>query len=194
MPSIVPPQRPDLTREAAEAMLAQAGFRGTLALLGRRGYYRDTMGVVGENDRGLYDDAIALVAPKHFAAWNASTDPSRRGGRLAVLQPGIWTYKRGIHHPGTPSAYPCLVQAGPVTVLRDNGVLETGSPHDPDGPSGRPPYIHIHRGGYTTTGSEGCQTIHPEQWHLAFAAIADAMEAAHVSTIPYVLTVRPEGA
>lgn len=175
----VPHTRPEMGRHAAEELLVASGCDDAVALLGRRGYYRDTMGDAGVQERGIYDDAILLVSPTAFASFNANCDPSRHGGALAVLQPGIWRYKLGTHHPNSPNAYPCLVQAGPVTVRRDNGLRESGEF-----------YIHIHRGGYRTTSSEGCQTIFPDQWDEFFALVQGEMRRHGLVTIPYCLTER----
>lgn len=178
--SIAPSSRPQMTRAEAEKLLAAHGVKAP-AILGQRGYYRDSMGVTGRNDRGMYDDAIAVVTPRLFVTFNANTDPSTSGGRLAVLQPGAWEYKQGMHHPSNPNGYPCLVQAGPVTVLRDNGVKESGEF-----------YIHIHHGGYNETESAGCQTIHPDQWREFFELVCGEMEFYELEEITYVLTVRED--
>lgn len=180
--AMLPPARPEMGRHAAEFLLHSLGVdTNRPALLGRRGYYRDTMGAPGVQERGVYDDAIILVTPTAFASFNANTDPSRSGGRLASLCPGVWPYKIGRHHPASPTGYPCLVQAGDVRVSRDNGVVEEGEF-----------YIHIHRGGNTTTGSEGCQTIPPGQWDAFFALVESEMKRYSVETIPYALTERGE--
>ena len=139
-----------------------------VAVVGVRGYYRNTMGAPGVNDRGIYDDAIFLHSPSAFAAFNANTDPSayRKGqgqgaGRgMASLESGMWLVYQFDKHKGK---YLALCQrSGPVTVVRD----------------GNPPYkdtgyfgINIHRGGFTSTSSEGCQTIHPAQW-VSFIGLA----------------------
>lgn len=178
--SIVPSSRPQMTRGTAHGFLAAYGVRPP-AILGRRAYYRDSMGRAGVNERNLYDDLIAVVTPRLYVTFNANTDPSRQGGRLAVLQPGAWPYKQGMHHPSSANGYPCLVQAGPVTVLRDNGVRETGEF-----------YIHIHRGGFNLTSSEGCQTIHPDQWSEFYELVCGEMEFYELDEIPYVLTVNED--
>ena len=156
---------------------------------GIRGYYRDTLGAPGVNDRGIYDDALFLSSPVGYAAWNANTDPSRvRKGRgsgaakgMAVLQSGLWfAHRFGLHR----GRYLALVQSGgPVTVRRD------GDPPYPDtGLFG----INIHRGGWSTTSSLGCQTVHPAQWP-AFIALAQNLAKRHFgaawqrTTIPYAL-------
>jgi hypothetical protein len=175
--TIVPAFRPQITHtRAARLLLAHGvGILGA-SILGMRGYYRDTLGVPSTNDRGLYDDAIAVVSPRHFVTFNANTDPSRAGGRLASLALGVWHYQLGIHHPGTPGAYPALTQAAAVTVERDNGVTESGWFG-----------INIHRGGWTTTSSEGCQTIHPSQWDEFIALVRQELDHSGARTIPYVL-------
>jgi len=178
----------------AKKLMAAHGVTDNVLLIGQRGYYRDTMGAPGKNDRNLYDDAIALLSPRLFKTFNANTDPSRQGGRLAVLQPGVWTYKWGIHHAGTPHAYECLVQAAPITVVRDNGERETQIAVDgnDEGPGGYPPYIHIHQGGYSVTSSEGCQTIWPDQWRDFELSVKAEMKFYGLEFIDYLLAEVPD--
>jgi len=100
----IPPSRPRLTqKELLTAIkkqfpkfLTTFDFKSNLWLCGIRGYYKQTMGDPNSNDRGIYDDAIFIVSPNVFAAYNANTDPSvyRPGTRvrkgIAVLEPGVW--------------------------------------------------------------------------------------------------------
>lgn len=145
--------RPDIARETAIEWAKDAGCEASIFIFGRRGYFRDSMGKSGANDRSVYDDAFGIVAPDYFAVFNANTDPAGRGGKLGSLVPGVYDYKLGLHHPGTPKEAECLVQAGPVTLHRDNGVSETGEF-----------YVHVHCGFFNETGSLACQTIPPTQW------------------------------
>jgi len=186
--SMIPNSRPRMTEAALMPLVRPLGITDAdrLFVVGVRGYYRDTMGKPGVNDRGIYDDALFIVAPGlHFSSWNANTDPSRyRNGKgtgagkgMASLKTGLWRAHRfGLH-----KGYPALIQiGGAVTVVRD----------------GQPPYedtgyfgINIHKGGVTTTSSEGCQTIHPTQW-LAFMANMDDLAKRlrlRGSVIPYAL-------
>lgn len=180
MTTIVPNARPELGRHAAEEMLAQLGVAGP-AILGRRGYYRDAMGVPGKNDRGIYDDAIFVVTPTAFVAFNANCDPSRARPGIAVLKAGVWQYKPGIHGLARPKEqqYLALVQAAPVTVVRDGRGDDTGWFG-----------INIHRGGYSSTSSEGCQTIYPDQWPAFIELVKLEMQRHGLMRIPYALTER----
>lgn len=182
---IVPAARPEMPREAAEVLLQAHGIApGTCALLGRRGYYRDSMGKPGVNERGLYDDAILLVTPTAYVTFNANTDPSitRRG--IAVLEAGVYQYQIGLHGLTKPAArrYTALVQAGEVVIRRD------GAAGTERGWFG----INIHRGGYGTTSSEGCQTIWPDQWAAFIGLVESEMQRHGITRIPYVLTDRGE--
>jgi len=135
-------------------------YENKVILVGVRGYYRDSMGAKFKNDRGIYDDAVFILTPTLFAAYNFNTDPSAyRKGKgfgsakgMATLKTGIWKYQKGIHR-----GYQAFVQAGKVTVIRD------GSPNYEDtGYFG----INIHRGGNSGTSSLGCQTLPVSQWDV----------------------------
>lgn len=193
MPVARPGARPRASRSAVMAAVKSLhpsyDFAGRLTVVGVRGYYRDTLGAVGRNDRAMYDDAIFIVADEAFAAFNANTDPSGfRNGRgtgagkgMASLNPGLWPVYRFDLHSGK---YQALCQrAGQVVVTRD----------------GTPPYqdrgmfgINIHRGGVNTTSSEGCQTIPPDQWPAFIAMAQDQAKRLYGAdwrseTITYVL-------
>jgi len=173
-----PPALPRQAREETLRLVRAAGVTDAVALLGVRGYYRDTMGTPGVNDRGLYDDAIFLVSPEAHVAFTANTDPSVFRPGIASLVPGVWRYKIGTHGLSRPKPqrYPALVQAAPVTVARDGGARETGWFG-----------INIHRGSRHSTSSEGCQTIWPEQWEAFMACVRAELKRAGQPAIPYVL-------
>lgn len=192
-----PAARPKMTRAALMAIVAQRHGAQMLSvpllIVGVRGYYRDTMGAVGRNDRAIYDDAIFVVADDAFVAFNANTDPSGyRKGRgtgagkgMASLNPGVWpVYRLGVHRAGTKGGHEALRQdGGPVTVTRDGT-----PPYEDTGMFG----INIHRGGWNSTSSAGCQTIPPDQWPSFIALVTDltkrlAGAAWRRETIPYVL-------
>jgi lysozyme len=210
--------RPSITR--ALAITLAGGIADTVFLLGIRGF-----GAADQNKRGIYDDAIFLVTPEECIGFNANTDPSITRKGIAVLQPGTYRYKQGLHGirhfdditrslgkekrdevekwlldnvgkdhvPLTHKngdrivlPYWAFRQAGPVTITRD-GITGTETKTDP----GLWPWIDIHKGGYNTTSSEGCQTIHPDQWPEARAKGFAAMNAAGLKTVNYVLINKP---
>ncbi len=154
MSEIVPALKPLIKRKEVLALLKNAhpDFKiPDLFILGIRGYYQDSMGEKGKNDRGIYDDAIFLIGKDEFIAFNGNTDPSAFKKAIASLKPGIWpAYKFDLHK----GQYLALCQrAANVTVFRDGQGADTGMFG-----------INIHRGGNWGTSSLGCQTIPREQW------------------------------
>jgi lysozyme len=179
---ILPNGKPQLKVDDALAQLAPFKVDPyPVKLLGVRGYYKNTMGAPGKNDIGIYDDAIFIIAPnKLMLSYNANTDPSRSLPNVAVLKPGgPYLYKVGMHGVSGLHPYRALRQFGRVTVLR-NGKEDTDT-------AAAPFYIDIHRGGYNTTSSLGCQTVHPDQWPDFFANVERLMDANRQSIIPYCL-------
>jgi len=176
MPVVVPPKRPLQSLNDTRKILENHGVTAAVSLLGVRGYYRDSLGIPGQNDRGIFDDAIFVVSPAAYASFNANTDPSITRPGMAVLAAGLWRYKRGNHNSKTVGPYPALRQAAPVTVRRDGGSEETGMFG-----------INIHRGGRTTTGSEGCQTIFRDQWDAFIHLVYGELERHAQAEVPYLL-------
>lgn len=148
--------RPNLTRADAVAYI-DGPILEEVILIGIRGYYQDTMGKPGQNDRGIYDDAICIVAPNLFLAFNANTDPSVFRAGIATLIPGKHMYKKGKHGISKPGGgYDAFRPATPDESL----------PVTRDGKEGisKGVAINIHKGSINSTSSEGCQTIYPDQW------------------------------
>jgi hypothetical protein len=181
--------RPKLTREQALAQLTteiktklvDLNVRRGVFLIGFRGYYQDTMGQPGVNDRGIYDDCMCVITPDHFLAFNANVDPSRHKPGVASLIPGVYPYRRGKHGITTHAdgGYPAFRPA-----TKDEAVPVTR-----DGQAGTSMgiAINIHKGGYTTTSSEGCQTIHPDQWLEFQVSVYHLMDKFGQDIIPYCL-------
>jgi lysozyme len=176
---MLPPSRPQQAKSKTQALLTKARVDDAVALVGIRGYYRDSMGEIGENDRGIYDDAIFLVSPNAYATFNANTDPSIRRQGIAVLKPGVHRYRKGKHGLSKPGGgYPALRPANPAEALpvtRDGEGDSMGIA------------INIHKGGYRTTSSEGCQTIYPSQWESFISLVYSEMDRVGQKTIPYLL-------
>lgn len=195
MPNVVPETRPrisygDLMDKLAAADHIVDPTKDPVLIVGIRGYYKNSMGIAGRNDRGVYDDAIFLVSPTFFGSYNGNTDPSRvrkgsgtgPGKGMASLRSGLWrAHRLGMHK----DLYRALVQTGgKVTVTRDG----TNGDYDDTGYFG----INIHNGGWTRTSSIGCQTIFPGQWESFISSTMDLSQRYFGSkwdktTIPYVL-------
>lgn len=179
---MMPGGRPVQTRGAIEALAKAAGVRDTVYIVGIRGFFRDSMGRYGKNDIGIYDDALFLVGPEYYRPFNANTDPSALKPSVAVLRPGLHLYRKGRHGISRGPGYPALRPATPgerLPVMR----------------GGRPDHgvaINIHRGGLNTTSSEGCQTIHPDQWREFITNAYALMDAELQHVIPYLLEVKPD--
>lgn len=175
--AIVPAARPNITRAECMKILAAKGVSAP-AIIGIRGYYERSMGDPAGNDRGIYDDCIAIVgvADADFRTFNGNTDPSVTSKGVAVLKPGVWLYKKGKHKINSPSAYDAFRQAADVTVIRDLKGADTGQFG-----------INIHRGSRNSTSSLGCQTVWPEQWSEFKQFGYTVMDRAKAKTIPYVL-------
>lgn len=178
---MLPANRPQQSREETDQILRAHGISDGFGLLGVRGYFKKTMGDPAKNDRGIYDDAIMLLTPTAYETFNANVDPSVTRHGIAVLKPGVYRYKIGIHGLSKPPAkrYKALVQASGVNLIRDGGKEETNVFRG----------INIHKGYNTTTGSEGCQTI-PQaggQWDSFIALVEAEIERHGRKDIPYVL-------
>lgn len=183
-----------MAREEAEEILRLRGVTDPVCLLGVRGY------LPMDDERGSYNDCIALVTANKFLTFNANTDPNGyRPGHghaestkgMATLMPQILRFKLGIHK----GKYPALVEAGSVRVLRDadpqvpeHFVIKKGLHrfYEAFGTYG----INLHCGSWSSTSSLGCQTIHVAQWPEFIAEVTTVMKANAMNTITYVLVER----
>jgi lysozyme len=189
---IVPVEKPRLSSSELRALIAPYAIdraKYPIVVVGIRGYYKNSMGAPAVNDRGIYDDALFIESDQAMVAFNGNTDPSsylagtgtEDSKGMASLNPGAWfVHKFDLHQ----KKYLALCQrAGSVTVTRD----------------GNPPYsdtgmfgINIHKGGYNSTSSKGCQTIHPGQWESFISLSQDQAKRYFGSSwktkvIPYIL-------
>jgi len=182
MPSstLLPPARPRLAAAEVEKIIRRHKVIDPVAVVGIRGYYRQSMGDPAKNDRGIYDDALFIwsLAPV-CAAFNGNTDPSRFRPGIASLVEGVHRYRRGLHGISGRNPYPAFRPAtrGEALPVRRDGESEVS-----DGIA-----INLHRGGYNTTSSLGCQTIPPAQWDAFYALLDGEMKRHKVATFPYIL-------
>ena len=175
---MVPNSRPQQAKEKTFAMVIRARIEDRVALVGIRGYYSETFAPSG-NQRGIYDDAIILLSPSVHATFNANTDPSVFKKGIAVLKTGVHRFRKGNHGISKPGGgYPALRPANAkeeLPVTRDITGDDMGIA------------INIHKGGYNTTSSEGCQTIYPSQWDGFINLVYSEMSRYNQKTIPYLL-------
>lgn len=172
--SIVPPDRPRITRESAISRMKEKE-PAAVFVVGIRGYYHD---FASYNQRGIYDDCICIVGPEHFSAYNANVDPSTFRPGIARLRKGVHPYKPGKHGITRPGGgYPAFRPATPGEAL----------PVDRDGVADPEPgvAINIHRGGSSGTSSLGCQTIPPAQWDAFQSTLMDQLKRAGQKVFNY---------
>lgn len=151
------PQLPSIdVRKLAEHIGIRVVDAGEVAVFAIRGYYRDSMGKPGKNDRGIYDDAAWIILHDRCVPFNFNTDPSGFASGRAVLEPGVWLFIPGKHHLGSPppKGRPAFRQFGLFNVRRDGR----------DGVDRGNFGINLHDGGDENTSSEGCQTVPKSQW------------------------------
>lgn len=155
-------------------------------VVGVRGYYFRTMGDPTKNDRGIYDDALFVVGPETFASFNGNVDPSRHRKGVASLISGCYPFRPGNHGISRPGGgYPAF---RPATRGEALPVMRDGEP----GRSGRDGIaINIHKGGYRTTSSEGCQTLPPAQWDAFYALTRHELKRAGQTRFFYILLDGP---
>lgn len=172
--------RPKLTLQELKEKIKGYSFPEPVYIVAIRGYYLNSMGKPGENDRGIYDDAIFLVGPNLFLAFNANTDPSKYKPGVATLVPGLHYYKKGKHGITRPG--------GGYAAFRPDTVDES-LPVYRDGKKGiyKGIAINIHQGGLYETSSEGCQTIYKLQWDEFQKTAYKAMSNEGQRRIPYIL-------
>jgi len=185
MAKMKPDARPQISRDEVLALLKSNKVdlsKEKVALVGIRGYYRDTMGVPGKNDVGIYDDALIWIDLTEMVTFNANTDPSRYRLNVASLAGDrVWRYRKGNHGSRVYGSYPAFRQAEEVMVQRYvNGKIWK----EDVGFFG----INIHRGERNSTSSLGCQTLPVDQWE-AFRALGYMLLKRHgkEQNFPYLL-------
>ena len=108
--------------EIREILTANNVNQDKVAVVAIRGYYLDSMGKRGANDRSIYDDAMFIVHPNGIERYQANTDPNgyRKGHGtgsqkgMAMLKTGIHIFGKGLH-----KGVQAFRQCEPFTVVRD---------------------------------------------------------------------------
>lgn len=188
---MLPSSRPRLSKEDALKILKAKNVslkNYKVVLLGIRGYYLDSMGKEGTNDRRIYDDAAFWITNEVFESFNFNTDPNGyrpgdghgNGKGMAVLKPGNWLYQKGLH-----KGYAAFRQGQAVIVMRDK---TGGGYYEHSGWFG----INIHRGGNSSTSSLGCQTLPTSQWNEFKALGYQLITKENVSNFCYCLVTEED--
>jgi lysozyme len=163
---------PKMTREEIAAIVSNSGVCSDVVIVGIRGYYRDSMGIFGKNDRGIYDDAIFVLSPNEFQAFQANVDPSVFRKGIANLKVGVYKVVKWIHK----GKYAAL-QIVRDTVLRDGETNEDSGRHG----------INFHYGSETQTWSEGCQTLPRSIYWNFLNLVYSEMQKYHLDSVQYIL-------
>lgn len=160
-------------------LTATAPHNDPVMVIAIRGYYLNSMGKFGENDRGVYDDAIVLMGPNYFKTFNGNTDPRLHEKGKAMLLPGWHLFKKGFHGYGKPSGHHAFRTANAREVLP---VLRDGQTGIKEGIT-----INLHSGGFNNTNSAGCQTIYKGQWDEFKKDAYALMDKEGQKVLPYLL-------
>jgi len=147
--------KPKLDAVSVRRLLeSRGGMKGQpVVVLAIRGYYQDTMGKPGVNDRGIFDDAAWVILPDRSFPFRFNTDPSGYKKGIATLLPGTWWFIPGLHKISSLNPYEAFRQFGDMTVTRDGKGKDRGWFA-----------INLHKGGLNSTSSAGCQTVYGDQW------------------------------
>jgi lysozyme len=170
-----------LSKEEADKYLETASIphKGSVIAIGIRGYYKNTMGKQGENDRGIFDDAIILIGPNYYKTFNANTDPRIIKAGVGMLLPGWHLFKQGWHGYGKASGHQAFRTANAKEILP---VLRDGMVGIQQGVT-----INIHKGGQYNTNSIACQTIIADQWAEFKKDAYKLMNTEGQKVLPYLL-------
>jgi hypothetical protein len=175
--SNLPPSKPRAAEGEIRNELIALGIElFGVVIFARRAYYSKLFAPDG-NNFGVYDDALFVVTPNVFAAFNGNCDPSYKvnpaGRALAQLLPGTYKFYKG-KHKGKYNALRAFPEGVTLPCLR-NGKPSTCR------------YINIHYGSDKSTWSEGCLTVPRSQWDAFINLVYGEMARCGVNTVTVVL-------
>lgn len=179
------PSRPQI-KDAETDKLAARFFTSEIPkvlVIGIRGYFRDSVGKAGQNDLGVWDDAVLVYENGTLRkTFNGNTDPSKVNADLAMLDTGIYQFYKGIHRSRI-SAFRAYPEGVRLKCKRQNskGVWYESWCSA----------INFHDGGLNDTWSAGCQTVINQGVHRQFiefrTLVYSLMDASKLKTFTYLL-------
>lgn len=193
---------------SAQAIWTSQGYDGSLPdfwTWGCSGYFWDTMGVPGKNDRKINDDAIGAVSKGRIdIRFGANTDPSVYRTGVATLRPNqvIW-YRPGWHRLGTPSGHKAFRQDSPVVVKRDGTEnFRKGTTHHTYGVCLGNGFwtdlgfddrfwTNLHRQTGSGTSSLGCLTLPRSAWDIFYRVVMVELTELSITRFPMILIQGP---
>jgi lysozyme len=169
-----------------------------------RGYYRDSLGKPGVNDRGINDDAIGFISPDVDYRIQANVDPSvyRTGVSSLVTNQVVW-YRPGWHGYASIYGHQAFRQDSAVTVRRDGTEgFKKGTVHKKYGVClggglwtdlgfGERFWTNLHRQSGNTTSSLGCQTVPAVLWKAFHALVMAELARVGQDRFPCIILEGP---
>lgn len=169
-----------------------------------RGYYLDSLGKRGINDRGINDDAIGWISDSADYRVQANVDPSaHRVGVASLRAPQVVWYKPGWHGYASVYGHPAFRQDSNVVVKRDGTeAFAKGSRHQKYGVClghgfwtdlgfGENFWTNLHRQSGSGTSSLGCQTIPAAIWKAFHALVTAELARLKMDRFPCIILQGP---
>lgn len=165
------------SRPLAKHLLDDFENQDVFCLVGIRGYFANTYGKKGVNDRQFYDDALFIVlAKKVIESFNFNSDPSL-------------TYRNGLATLKANEKYKCIKwkHRGKYSALQ---IIEDKLVRDGKGSriyTGRHGINFHYDAEKLSKYSLGCQTIPYSQWERFIKGVYALMDSQRLTTVNYYL-------
>lgn len=169
-----------------------------------RGYFRDSLGKPGVQERGINDDAIGFISDQVDYRVQGNVDPSAHRYGIASLraQQVVW-YRPGWHGYASIHGHPAFRQDSPVTVKRDGTEnFPKGATHSKFGVClgngfwtdlgfSEKFWTNLHRQSGSGTSSLGCQTIPAVAWKAFHALVTAELARLKMERFPCIILQGP---